>query len=130
MDKLDLEAQLRDQLAQLGEQFLQRTKSETAILQTMIERLSGGDTTALIQLDHFSHKIHGSAATFGFTSISECARDIEQLVGTIMKRDGPAAADIASKELERLMCYRQLLAQQVEAAALRTAAIGEAPIGV
>jgi len=127
MDKPDPEAQLRNQLAELGELFLQRTRSETALLQTMIERLDSGDSAVLLQLDHVSHKIHGSAATFGFTSISERARDIEQLVGRIMKREEPVATDVVSKDMESLMSYRLLLAQEVEAAALRTAAIREAP---
>jgi chemotaxis protein histidine kinase CheA len=114
-------------LAQLAELFLQRTRNEAVILQGMIERLDNGDSTVLPQLDHFTHKIHGTAATFGFISISECARNMTQLVALIMQRAKPAARDIVAKDLQRLMSCRQLLAQEVEAAAARTAeARGEA----
>jgi chemotaxis protein histidine kinase CheA len=128
MDKLDPEAQLRVQLAQLAEQFLQRTRNEAALLGTMIERLDSGDSTALLELNHLTHKIHGSAATFGFTSISDCARDMEELIARIMRRDEPAAPDTVSKDLRYLMSYRQLLAQEVETAALRAAETREEPL--
>lgn len=85
----EMTASMQERLKQLGEQFLQRTYRETASMHELLAQVRSGDGAAFDQIRHLAHKIHGTGATLGFNSISDCAGKIELLL------DRHSAADMA-----------------------------------
>jgi len=107
------------QVMTFGEQFLQRTRDETARMGNLIELVQPGNIGEIDKLKHLAHRIRGSGATFGFTAISECAAEIEHLVDTLKDRDVSSATAMGSDIRRRLTEYTQRLSLEVEAAAAR-----------
>jgi chemotaxis protein histidine kinase CheA len=105
----------RQQVTQLGEKFLQRTRGETLVLQELIERRQQGDTDALAQLERMAHKIHGSGSMFGFRAVSEWAGQIEHLAEQLMAPE-PATATDSGRMLQLMLECNMRLTQEVEAA--------------
>jgi HPt (histidine-containing phosphotransfer) domain-containing protein len=73
------ERQLREQVAALGQKFLQRTQDQATALRELLASLSAGDESVLARMQELAHKIHGSGAMFGFDDVSRFAGEIEQL---------------------------------------------------
>jgi HPt (histidine-containing phosphotransfer) domain-containing protein len=72
---------LHQQLGDIGLRYLKRTLGEITVLSEKLQSLRGGEVTALKEIEHLSHKIHGSGAMFGFDELSRHARDIEVAAG-------------------------------------------------
>jgi CheY-like chemotaxis protein len=109
---------LRQRVTQLGDRFLQRTKDEVLRLKSLVEHLQPGDAGTIAELEQIAHRIHGSGSTFGFPALSQCAEDIEQLVGGLRQRGNTAASVFDSNTRLRLTECTQRLAMAVESAAL------------
>jgi two-component system cell cycle response regulator len=114
-------ARLRDHVAQLSGKFLERTAAQALTLRRLFDSLQGGDATYVTAMHDIAHKIHGGGAMFGFPAVSECAGEIERLVGTLLTAD-PAAAPPAdpgaqSRMREQLQVSIRQLADAVTSAA-------------
>jgi len=70
------------QLSEIGLRYLKRTLTEIGGLRDLLEKLRAGDTGCLKEIEHLSHKIHGSGAMFGFDHLSSQAREIEIAAGS------------------------------------------------
>ncbi|MGA2187098.1 MAG: Hpt domain-containing protein [Steroidobacteraceae bacterium] len=120
MNDLDKQARMLGELATIRESFLHRTRGELPLFFELLGRIQAGDLTALVQLQSFAHRIHGSGATFNFARISESAGQIENLLQVLA--GAPSAAAVDSDDLDRLVeCGRQL-ALEIGAAPLRAIA--------
>jgi hypothetical protein len=84
MDEFDKEARLLEQLAKIRESFLLRMRSQLPHLRGLLERIRTGDSSALVPLQMFAHKIHGSGATFDFAAVSASAGQVEDLLGVLI----------------------------------------------
>jgi HPt (histidine-containing phosphotransfer) domain-containing protein len=73
---------VQQRLQALGTQFLERTVRELATLRELIGRVDAADASALEELRHLSHRMHGTGATLGFEAISRYAGEIEHLCET------------------------------------------------
>lgn len=80
---------LREQLASIGARYLTRTLAELKRINELASQAEGGSSTALKDLEHAAHKIHGSGAMFGFNELSDHAGTIEQIAGHLADGDGP-----------------------------------------
>ena len=69
-----------ERIAQLRLLFLKRTVDELSQLQQLTARAENGEVQMLRDIEHLAHKIAGTSMTFGFESISQHARALEQLV--------------------------------------------------
>lgn len=67
-------------IAQLRLLFLKRTVDELSQLQHLTARAEGGEMQSLRDIEQLAHKIAGTSMTFGFESISQRARALEQLL--------------------------------------------------
>jgi HPt (histidine-containing phosphotransfer) domain-containing protein len=121
MDDLDKEAQLLGKLAMIRESFLHRTRGELPLLFELLGRIQAGDSTGLVQLQTFAHRIHGSGATFDFAAISESAGQIENLLGVLV--GAPAAAAVDPHDLGRLVECGRRLALEIGAATTQESAV-------
>jgi HPt (histidine-containing phosphotransfer) domain-containing protein len=72
----------------------------------------------MAELEQLAHRIHGSGSTFGFAAVSECAAEIEQLIGGLKQRDTWAGTAIDAQTRLRLSECTHRLAREVEAAAV------------
>src|SRR5437870_5686148 len=63
----------------LREEYLAGMRSQLALLATIADRLTtaGNDREALAGLQHETHKIHGSAGSYGFAEASRLAAGLE-----------------------------------------------------
>jgi HPt (histidine-containing phosphotransfer) domain-containing protein len=84
------DAYVREQADLIGSKFLQRTRAEAVLIQGLLEHLLQGDATVIGQLGQIVHRIAGAGATFGYTSMSECARQMETLLRDLDAEDSPA----------------------------------------
>jgi two-component system OmpR family response regulator len=114
----DDSAGLRRQVTQFAAKFLRRTRDEAERLHGLIDRIEPGDATAMAELEQLAHRIHGSGSTFGFAAVSECAAEIEQLIGGLKQRDTWAGTAIDAQTRLRLSECTHRLAREVEAAAV------------
>lgn len=87
---------LQQQLGDIGLRYLKRTLGEIHVLREHVQKLRAGDTASLKEIEHLSHKIHGSGAMFGFDTLSTHAREIELAAAA-----GPAASADLHERLER-----------------------------
>lgn len=72
------EALLSERVKTLGQKFLVRTRGQSAELREALARLEQGDWDAATVILQLSHKMHGTGATFGFTTVSAPAAEIER----------------------------------------------------
>jgi HPt (histidine-containing phosphotransfer) domain-containing protein len=101
---------LQQQLGDIGLRYLKRTLGEIGTLRDLLQNLQNGQPGALKEIEHLSHKIHGSGAMFGFDELSRHARAIE--LGAADKADGALALH------EKLRRHIEDLAAAVDAAAI------------
>jgi len=108
MDDVDKEARLLGQLAGIRESFLRRTQGDLPLLRELLARIQAGDSTGLVQLQTYAHRIHGGGATFDFAAISESAGQVENLLDVLI---GTSAAPVVEPhDLRRLVeCGRRLV---------------------
>jgi hypothetical protein len=114
MDDFDKEARLLGKLATIRESFLQRTRGELPLFLELLGRIQAGDSTGLVQLRIFAHRIHGSGATFDFAAISESAGQIENLLEILI--GPPAASVVEPHDLHCLVEWGRRLAVEIGAA--------------
>jgi HPt (histidine-containing phosphotransfer) domain-containing protein len=107
MDDFDKEARLMEQLAEIRQNFLQRTRGSLPLFRELVGRVQAGDSTGLVPLQILAHRIRGSGATFDFTAISESAGQIEDLLEVII---GISAASVVEPRNLRCLaeCGRRL----------------------
>jgi HPt (histidine-containing phosphotransfer) domain-containing protein len=120
MDDPDKAARLLEKLATIREGFLHRTRGELPLLLELLGRIEAGDSTGLVQLQVFAHRIHGSGAVFDFAAISESAGQIENLLGVLVGT--PAAAAVDPRDLGRLVQCGRRLALEIGAATTQESA--------
>jgi CheY-like chemotaxis protein len=106
--------ELAPHVARLGGQFLQRTRNETVMLRSLIERAYSGDPIVIRQVERLAHKINGSGSIFGYTAISMCASDLERLVGETELPEVEGA--FAPQALQKMLVFTERLAQAVKVA--------------
>jgi HPt (histidine-containing phosphotransfer) domain-containing protein len=103
MDERD---ELQQKIADIANRYIQRTAGELTSLRELLEKVRGGSTAALREIEQLAHKIYGSGSMFGFEAVSEQARALEL-----------AAKDANDPELlAKLEQYSAGLEQQVHAA--------------
>jgi HPt (histidine-containing phosphotransfer) domain-containing protein len=101
------EARLLEQLAGIRASFLRRTRGQLPLLYALLGRIQAGDSTGLLQLQSFAHRIHGTGATFDFAAISERAGQLEHLIEVLIGTQ--AASVVEPEDLACLMeCGRRL----------------------
>jgi HPt (histidine-containing phosphotransfer) domain-containing protein len=83
------EERLRQQMASIGARYLTRTLGELTRISELLAQVESGSNTALKELQHAAHKIHGSGAMFGFHEVSERARAIEHITSHLASGEGP-----------------------------------------
>lgn len=72
-------AAVQSRLRELAVRFVQRSLGEVATMRELMARVRVKDRDALAELEKLSHKIHGTAATVGYRSVSDRAGEIERL---------------------------------------------------
>jgi chemotaxis protein histidine kinase CheA len=114
------ERQLRDEVASLAEKFLRRTRDQAGSLSELSSRLSTGDAAALEQIQHLTHKIHGSGAIFGFAGISEVAGELERLCAGLQDAGArPPSPDVVRQMLVGIERLTRAVEMAEEAAAVK-----------
>lgn len=101
---------LHQQLGDIGVRYLKRTLGEITVLSEKLQSLRSGQSGALKEIEHLSHKIHGSGAMFGFDELSRHARDIEVAAGT--GTDAPQLHDQLERHIADLAAAAQIAAQE------------------
>jgi chemotaxis protein histidine kinase CheA len=86
---VDDEQKLRQHLSNIGGRYLARTLGELQRLKELLAQVEAGTATALKDLEHAAHRIHGSGAMFGFHEMSDRAGDIERIAGHLRNGEGP-----------------------------------------
>src|SRR5438045_3406329 len=87
-------------------EYLESARSQLAVLAGLAERLAaaGGDREALEALRHETHKVHGSAGSYGFMEASRLAAGMEATVKDWVAR--PDDADVERGSLARWFVKR------------------------
>jgi HPt (histidine-containing phosphotransfer) domain-containing protein len=114
MGDFDKEANMLGSLAVIRESFLQRTRGELPVLLELLERIQGGDSTGLEQLQNYAHRIHGSGAMFDFAAISESAGQMENLLEVLT--GSPTASAVEPHYLRCVVESGRRLAVEIGAA--------------
>ena len=98
------------QLARLREEYFERSPKELDALAVLARQLSeqGADAESLASLHQRLHKLAGSGGTFGLSSLSVAAREIEQRVAGWIETgapsvDAPAITRVLA-DIEALAC--------------------------
>ncbi len=68
---------LQQQLGDIAVRYIKRTLGEVDVLRDHLQNLQNGQLGVLKEIEHLSHRIHGSGAMFGFDDLSRHAREIE-----------------------------------------------------
>jgi HPt (histidine-containing phosphotransfer) domain-containing protein len=118
---LDNHARLLEQLAEIRERFLLRTRGELPRLCALLERMQAGDSMELVQLQILVHRIHGSAATFDFAAISGSAGRVEHLAEVLLGTS--ATSDVEAHDLRCLVECGRRLVQEIGAATTQAAEV-------
>ena len=113
---------IRSRILELGAKFLQRTSTELATGQALIQRARSGDSAAFEEMRQLAHRIHGTGATLGFDAISRHADEI----GRVAERR-PDTGDTGSFEL--LAASTQRLEAEVVALSRERAGADDAARG-
>jgi CheY-like chemotaxis protein len=88
----------QDHAEALSARFLRRAAADVALLRVRIDQACLGDATALKEVEHIGHRIHGSAAMLGFHRVSAIGEAIEQLAAGVVA-DAEAHGPIAESAL-------------------------------
>ena len=87
-------------------EYLESARSQLGVLAGLAERLAaaGGDREALERMRHETHKVHGSAGSYGFMEASRLAAGMEATVKDWVAR--PDDADVERGSLARWFVKR------------------------
>lgn len=110
--------ELDDRLAALAREYASGIPARLAALDAALESLRSGEQAAadLDQLNWHAHALAGSAGTFGFDDLGECAACLEiQCVRIADRPEAPTPGDIAS--LEALITELRAMAPDRQSAA-------------
>jgi DNA-binding response OmpR family regulator len=85
--KLSDEAGMRD----MQGVYVQRNALDLWILMRAVRRMAGPATSSVIAQDSLAiaHRLHGSAATYGFVALSNAARDVERALSSVVEEKTP-----------------------------------------
>jgi CheY-like chemotaxis protein len=108
------EPSLQMELDVIREKLLRRLESELPLLTALLDRIQGGDSTALVQLQTLVHRIRGSAALFNFAVISGSAGQVEDLLNAFIAASAKSVAEPLS--MPRLLECGQRLGLDIGAA--------------
>jgi two-component system OmpR family response regulator len=78
---------LQVRMGRLGTDFIHRTLHDVARLRTLLDGADSTDPGKLKQVERLAHSIRGTGAALGFTTIADCAADIER-VAALPAREG------------------------------------------
>jgi HPt (histidine-containing phosphotransfer) domain-containing protein len=92
---------LREQLAHIGARYLTRTLGELRQIDELAAKADAGCAEALKELKRMAHKIHGSAAMFGFGEVSTHAREVEQIAAELGGKISEGSQDIDEAALRQ-----------------------------
>jgi chemotaxis protein histidine kinase CheA len=112
------EPALQKTFADIGARYLARTQGELTELGAHIERIRGGETAALKEVELLAHRIRGSGAVFGFHQVSDAAGEIEMLVVNAVRQSDAATAQVGARAAQLLVALTN---------AVRAARDGEPP---
>ena len=100
----DSREQLQQQMAEICNRYLRRTFGELTRLRELVSTLESGAAALWEELEHLSHRIHGSGAMFGFDAVSEEARHIE-LIAARRSLEGTVRQELDERvvTLERMV---------------------------
>ena len=108
--------ELQQALQALAVHYAAELPAKIAEIESRMQSLLGGnlDSADLRLLHRQLHSLHGSAKTFGFPAVSEAARELEALVGSLIggRLDAPAAnagGDLLAKLLTASQVPNNLL---------------------
>ena len=88
-------AALENQLEQIGNRFLERLLPECQAMVSRLEACPPGNAQDLAAIEMFAHRIEGSGAVFGFTALSEHARNLQEQLQALRAADSLAASWLA-----------------------------------
>jgi CheY-like chemotaxis protein len=95
----------------LAAKFLRRAAADIVLLRRKINEACLGDVSALKDVEHISHKMHGSAAMLGFQRMSAIGEAIERLAAGVIaeaEAHGPIAESALVQQISD--CIEQLAA--------------------
>lgn len=70
---------LQERMLELGHRYLERTEREVVELTALVSRITEGGDSVYQQIEVLAHRIRGSGAMFGFSSVSDAAAAMEIL---------------------------------------------------
>jgi CheY-like chemotaxis protein len=108
---------LRRQVIWLGKRFLSRTREDALRLRGMVSHIQPPDPAVIDELERLAHRIRGSSATFGFSAVSECAKEIENLTEDLKMSDESGDTTSGSRTRLNLDKCAERLMHEVDAAA-------------
>src|SRR6266480_542363 len=90
-------------------EYLESARSQLGVLAGLAERLAaaGGDREALEALRHETHKVHGSAGSYGFMEASRLAAGMEATVKDWVARPDDADVESGSPSCSESKCRRR-----------------------
>jgi two-component system, OmpR family, response regulator len=109
------QTQVQAQVESLTSGFLERARTDTLRLSTLMQRAKDGDPTVFKEMEHIAHSIHGAGAMFGFPTLSTSGETIARIAAGLASKRGQSAGDAASL-LQRLLECSERLAHEVASA--------------
>ncbi len=100
----------------LADAFLARARHEVLCLGDLLERARAGDLTVLKEIERIAHSIHGTAAMFGFPTVSGAGGAIERLVESTTAHAEHAGPIDAPGIIQQLVSHTRCLARAIDAA--------------
>lgn len=100
-----------------GARFLERANRDVVHILDMVQRVANGDASALRDIESLAHSLHGSAAVFGFPTVSALGGAIERLVGRTAAMTDRARVAREAALLKRIVAQTEQLAREVDLAA-------------
>jgi chemotaxis protein histidine kinase CheA len=88
-------AALENQLEQIGNRFLERLLPECQAMVIRLEACQPGSAQDLADIEMFAHRIEGSGAVLGFTTLSEQARNLQEQLQALRAAGSLAASRLA-----------------------------------
>lgn len=76
----ELPEKVQERLSALSREFIERVPERLREMRSLMDQSSSGCRSSLRELRLRVHRIAGSAATFGFESLGEAARDLESII--------------------------------------------------
>jgi chemotaxis protein histidine kinase CheA len=99
---------MQQKMLEIGARYLQRTTGEIEELRRMAANLSINGADSLKELEILAHRIRGSGAVFGYTTISDLAGEMEMLAVETLR-----SANIDSQLAERFARHIDALEAEV-----------------